>query len=120
MSKVRVLIRPMLAAFLAVTVLALTAQQTNAADRRDFTLINNSWGVVIAYVYVGPSDDPDWGEDVLGDQVLAPGESVNIYFSRFDGNGGKCFYDIKVVGMDGEEGYLWSVNLCSTTTVTFR
>lgn len=120
MSKLRVLFRPMLAAFLAVTVLALTAQQTHAADRRDFTLINRSPSVVIMYVYVGPSDDPDWGEDVLGDQVLAPGESVDIVFSRFDGNSGKCLYDVKVVGANGEEGYVWSVNLCTTTTVTFR
>jgi hypothetical protein len=120
MSKVRMLFRPMLAAFLAVTVLALTAQQTNAADRRDFTLINASPSVTIYHVYVSASDDNDWGDDILDVDVVFPGDSVDVYFSRFDGEAGKCLYDIKVVGDSGEEGFLWAVNLCTTTTVTFR
>jgi hypothetical protein len=120
MSKVRVLFRPMLAAFLAVTVLAFTAQQSSAADRRDFTLINASSSVTIYHVYVSASDDNDWGDDILDVDVVFPGDSVDVVFSRFDGEAGNCLYDIKVVGDSGEEGFLWAVDLCSTTTVTFR
>jgi hypothetical protein len=109
----------MLAALLAVTVLALTAQQTYAADRRDFTLVNGSDSVIISHVYVSASDVDDWGDDILGVDILLPGDSVDIVFSRFDGEAGKCFYDIKVLGPDGEEGFLWDVNLCEITTVTF-
>ncbi len=86
------------------------------ADPRDFTLVNES-SVTIVYAYVSSSDVSDWEEDVLGDDVLPPGQRVNITFSGF--TPGNCSYDIKVVGRGGETGYLWAVDLCSTATVTF-
>jgi hypothetical protein len=52
--------------------------------------------------------------------VLLSGDSVNIVFSRSSGQSIQCSYDIKVIGSDGREGYLWAVDLCSTSTVTFR
>jgi hypothetical protein len=87
------------------------------ADPRDFTLINGSDGVVITHVYVAPSSSNDWGDDILGQDVLNPGESVLIYFQRFDG--ATCFYDIRVTGKNDEQGELYQVDLCSTDTVTF-
>jgi hypothetical protein len=84
------------------------------ADSRDFTLWNRS-DQYIWYVYVSPSEKTSWGDDVMGSDVLAPDSSVFIYFT---GNGG-CTYDIKVVGGTGDEGYLYNVDLCATSTVTF-
>ncbi len=95
----------------------MNAPQRALADQRDFTLVNDS-GRVITHVYVSPSKDREWGDDILGRDVLQPGESVFIYFSRYDA--GSCFYDIRVVGSNGaEEGILTGVNLCTTDTVTF-
>jgi hypothetical protein len=101
-----------------VTLLAFSARDTHA-DPRNFTLVNGS-DITITHVYVSPSDARDWGDDILGVDVLLPGESVDILFSRFDGEAGNCFYDIMVMGKDGEEGYLYGVDLCNTLTVTFR
>ncbi|MFN8559924.1 MAG: hypothetical protein U0531_22085 [Dehalococcoidia bacterium] len=106
-------------ALLAVTLTLLLGSDSARADRRDFTLVNRS-GVTIFEVYVGPSHEPDWGDDILGSDVIIPGESLDVYFSRYDGNTGSCLYDIRVVGADGSEGVLYEVNLCTTTTVTFR
>ncbi len=89
------------------------------ADQRDFVLINGSQRVIME-VYVGPSDSEDWGDDILGRDVLTPGASVTIVFSRFDGDAGKCAYDIRVVAQDGGEGRMMGVNLCTTSTVTFN
>lgn len=100
-----------------VTLVALAAPETRA-DPRNFTLINGS-SITITHVYVSASDARDWGDDILGRDVLLPGESVDILFSRFDGEAGQCLYDIWVIGKDGEEGYLYGVDLCTTTTVTF-
>jgi hypothetical protein len=101
-----------------VTLVALAAPETHA-DPRNFTLINDS-SITISHVYVAASASNDWGDDILGRDVLLPGESVDILFSRFDGEAGVCLYDIMVMGKDGEEGYLYGVDLCNTLTVTFR
>jgi len=89
------------------------------ADERDFTLINGSESVTIVHVYVSAADVDDWQEDILGRGVLVPGDSVNVHFSKFDSDAGKCFYDIRVDGDSGERGILTKVNLCNTDTVTF-
>jgi len=54
----------------------------------------------------------------MGDDVLFADDSVDISFDSFDGS--TCVYDIKVVGLCGEEGHLYKVNLCSVSVVTFR
>jgi len=110
---------PLMAVVAALAMVAVTANVARA-DQRDFTLINAT-GTTISELYVGPSDDTeDWGEDILGVDTLAPGESVNIIFSRFDGDAGTCLYDIKIVTEEGDEGILLEVDLCNTFTVTFR
>ena len=40
-------------------------------------------------------------------------------FSPNDADAGSCLCDIRVDGADGSQGFLWAVNLCSTSTVTF-
>ena len=90
--------------------------QSAFADPRDFTLRNRS-AVDIAYVYVSPSASDDWGDDIMGTDILPSGESLDVSFDRFEG--ARCAYDIKVVGTSGEVGYLYKVDLCSVSTVTF-
>jgi hypothetical protein len=109
--------RPALVLVMLLAVVAFGTRQA-AADERNFTLINAS-GITIVHVYVSASDLADWGEDILGRDVLYPGEAVDILFSRYDGEAGICLYDIRVVGANGEEGVLYGVNLCETVTVTF-
>ena len=100
-----------------VVALALAASALPAAaDPRDFDLANNS-SIVLTHVFVSPSDEQRWGEDVLGRDVLNPTETLSIAFSGFDG--ATCQYDIKVIGQQGEEGLMYKVDLCSSTSVTF-
>jgi hypothetical protein len=100
----------------AAFVLVLVLAQGVFADPRDFELDNNS-SVDIAFVYVAPSADDDWGDDIMGTDLLPAGQSVNINFKKFDGE--TCQYDVKVVGVGGQEGYLYKVDLCSVSKVTF-
>jgi hypothetical protein len=113
--------RLLIPALLLVAIVALLTAGTKHtfADERDFTLINGSASVTIVHVYVSPSSVDNWEEDVLGQDVLLPGDSVNIHFSKFDGAAGQCSYDIRVDGNSGEQGFLWNADLCSTDTVTF-
>ncbi len=99
-------------AFALVVLLA----QSAFADLRDFTLRNRS-DVDIAYVYVSPSAQDDWGDDILGTDILYAGDSIDVTFDASDRF--TCVYDVKVVGTGGEVGYLYKVNLCNVSTVTF-
>ena len=86
------------------------------ADRRDFELLNNT-DQTIKELYVSPSKDDEWGDDILGDDVLPSGQTVTIRFDRY--SSGKCYYDIKVVTSSGDEGVLNDTNLCEISYVTF-
>ena len=86
------------------------------ADERDFTLVNST-SQVLTHVFVSPTAVDDWGDDILGRDVLGSGESVFIYFTKF--TEGACAYDVKVLADSGAEGKLFGVDLCATDTVTF-
>src|SRR5687767_10265148 len=60
-------------------VLAAGAGSMSAGDL-DFTLVNDT-GLTINEFYVSPSNNDEWGEDVLGRDVLAHGERLDITFS---------------------------------------
>lgn len=107
--------RLVLAALSAAACVLLLAQSA-FADQRDFTLRNRS-DVDIAFVYVSPSAADEWGDDILGTDILFAGDSVDVTFDPSDDF--TCVYDVKVVGTGDEVGYLYKVNLCTVTTVTF-
>jgi hypothetical protein len=115
LNRSRALLR-LFALLSAVMLLAAAFAPSVLADPRDFDLVNNT-SITIVRAYVSATDVDSWEEDVLGEDVLYPGESITVNFSGFDGD--TCLYDVKVVGEGGEEGYLYQVDLCSTTTVTF-
>jgi hypothetical protein len=88
------------------------------ADNRDFTFANRSVdGTIVAKLFVSSSDTNEWEEDTLGKDVLNPGESWAISFSKYDA--GKCLYDIKAITTTGAEAYLYKVDLCSTALITY-
>ena len=117
MTFTRRLVYPLLVLAVAMLAVAMGTRQVSA-DPRNFTFINAS-PITIIDVYVTASNTTDWGDDILGRDVLFSGEEVDILFSRFDGEAGQCLYDILVRGENGEEGYLYGVNLCETTSVTY-
>ena len=90
-----------------------TLAQARAGDQ-DFTLVNKT-GFDIHSVFVSPHGTDEWEEDVLGKDVLANGDHVDIKFSR--STKGKS-WDLKVADKDGK-GYVWeSINLLEVSKVT--
>jgi hypothetical protein len=86
------------------------------ADPRDFTLENDSLSY-ITHVYVSPSSSTDWGDDILGVDVLSPGHSVDISFDPSSGR--TCIYDILIVTEDGSQTRKDRENLCLVDTETY-
>ncbi|MDZ4319513.1 MAG: argininosuccinate lyase [Phenylobacterium sp.] len=91
----------------------LAAAPAMAGDQ-DFTL-TNATGYTIEQVYVAPSRSDDWEEDVMGADVLADGEAVDIVFDAAEG---ACSFDLKVVYDDGEEAVWSRLDLCSISSVS--
>jgi hypothetical protein len=108
-----------LGAVFALMLMLVSTSAALAADPRDFVLINNT-GQAIHNLYVSPSNQTEWGDDVLGQDILTNGENVTILFPAARFTDGDCLYDIKVVTESGAEGQLGQVNLCETHTVTFN
>ena len=82
----------------------------------DFSLINKT-GLTIEEVYVSPSDDDEWGEDVMGRDVLDNDDQVDISFSRGET---KCSWDLKVIDAD-KDAVVWeSLDLCKASEITLK
>ena len=56
-------------------------------------------------------------EVILGSQILPSGQMATVTFKNFDGS--TCLFDIKVVGQQGQEGFIYKVDLCNVTNVNF-
>lgn len=57
-----------------------TSASTQGGEQ-DFTLVNST-GVVINKLFISPHDKDDWEEDILGQDTLASGQSLDIEFHR--------------------------------------
>jgi len=104
--------RYMLAALLALTFSAGALAQ----GKQDFTLVNKT-GYDIAEVYVSPTKADEWGEDVMGRDLLEDGARVNIVFSRKEKT---CRWDLKVIYDDEEEAQWANFNLCEVSVITIH
>lgn len=99
----------------AVAMTATLGAAAYAQSRQDFQLVNKT-GYEISHVYVSASKKNDWEEDVLGDQTLEEGETLNV---RFNGAGGTCMWDIKVTYAEDDSSAYWrDINLCQVSKVT--
>jgi hypothetical protein len=93
---------------------ALAPSLTLAQGKQDFTLVNRT-GYQIDEVYVGPVNQSHWGQDVMGKDAIANGDTADI---TFNGGSNACKWDIKVVYNDGDESEFRGVNLCNVSKVT--
>ena len=71
--------------------------QVASAGRQDFTIENQS-GLAIIGLYVTPTSDYSWQEDILGGSYLRDGEAMEIEFSRYDYD---RYWDIMIEFADG-------------------
>ena len=102
--------------FCAIAVIALTSSLSAQNRKLDFTLVNKT-GLTIEQVFVSPSDDDEWGEDIMGKDVLKNNESVDITFSRKETT---CSWDLKIVDAE-EDSIEWTkLNLCTANEITLK
>jgi len=83
------------------------------ADDLVFTLVNNS-SQPLSNLYVSLPESAEWGDDILGVDVLAVGETGTVTIA---GGSDVCSYDLQFV-MENEATMEGTANLCETNTFT--
>lgn len=97
-------------------VVALTASVGLSAQgsKLDFTLLNKTT-LTVTHIYVSPTEDEEWGDDIMGEDVVENGQSVDIVFSPKARN---CMWDLKIVDEDEDEVTWTNLDLCKASHVT--
>jgi hypothetical protein len=85
------------------------------ANQLNFRIHNHS-GANIVRLYVSDSRHRNWEEDVMGRDILRPGEDTNI---NFNGPVNRCLFDIKAIFSDGNSAEKHNVNLCTISDFYF-
>ncbi|NLD14882.1 MAG: hypothetical protein GX665_07295 [Gammaproteobacteria bacterium] len=91
-----------------------TTSPAVAADR-NVKIINKTNTTMIAF-YASRSKTSDWEEDILGDDVLEPGESIRI---NIDDGTGACKFDFLGEFEDGDEVVKNGVDVCKVGEFSF-
>jgi hypothetical protein len=101
---------------LAAVVLAatmLTADRVTAQGNPAFWLINQS-SESIYYLYVTRTNQTNWGDDLLGSDVITVGERYAVRPAA-----GSCQFDLRVVYSGGESEERRNINLCDISELVF-
>jgi hypothetical protein len=99
-----------------VSLLAATAATAAAPGDQDFTVVNKT-GVEIHKLHVSPHSSDEWGEDILGKDTLADGESLDINFSRSEK---AAHWDLRIEDSEGHSVTWESLNLLEISEVTLH
>jgi hypothetical protein len=104
--------RKMIATAVAAASMMVTATLAWAGIQ-DFTIVNNT-GYTVLTLNVSPSDESNWGPDILGVDVLPSGERAEVSFDRDED---RCLWDIRVTYETGDTGDWRGINLCEVSVV---
>ena len=98
-------------------VLAFAAPAFAQEAKQDFKLINAT-GYELKALYVSPSKSDEWGDDILGQDVLSDGQAVNVHFSP---KVHTCKWDLRVTYTDDNSNAVWSdIDLCTVEKITIH
>ncbi len=86
------------------------------AGDQDF-VVENATGVDIHQLHVSPHSTNDWEEDILGQDVLLAGDSVEITFSRDED---EEMWDLQVTDSDGNAIVWENLNLLEISNATLH
>jgi hypothetical protein len=102
--------------FLCLAVVVAGSVAVLARGDQDFVLVNKT-GLIIEELYISPANDNEWGEDVLGVDVLKNGQQVTIKFSHKET---ECVWDLKIVDEEKDDVVWEDINLCKASQITLK
>jgi hypothetical protein len=99
----------------AATFAVFSAGPSEALDRR-VKVINNSSSIMTKF-QASNKASKSWEEDILGDDVLKPGQSVMVNIN--DGTG-YCVFDLRATFKGGATVVRRNINICQVASWTIN
>lgn len=100
---------------LAALALAGTALPAAAATHQ-LVIVNNS-SVPVYYIYTGPSDSDDWGDDILSDtDILQPGLKATVTVNTVSDD--QCLFDFRLDNETETVNEIRELDICKIGTYT--
>lgn len=109
--------RTLLFASLAAAAVVCSTPAFAEDAKQDFKLVNRT-GYELKALYVSPSKADEWQDDILGQDVLEDGKTVNVHFNP---KAQTCKWDLKVVYTEDDSSAVWqNINLCEVDKITIH
>lgn len=105
-----------LTAIVAAGLMLSVSSAANADDEDRRVRIVNKTSVALMEFYASSIASKTWEEDILGKDVLVPGDGVVI---NIDDGSNACRYDFKAVFLDGDEVTDEDVDVCEVGEYEF-
>ncbi|WP_414472976.1 hypothetical protein [Microvirga sp. M2] len=93
---------------------ALASTAASAANRK--VDIINETGLTMSEFYASSTGTEDWEEDILGADIMEPGDTFEI---DIDDGSGACHFDFKAVFTNGSSHVRRNVNVCKISSFTY-
>jgi hypothetical protein len=87
------------------------------AGKGNFSVQNSNGRASIVRLFVSSAAHPDWDNDILGSEILQPGESSTVRFG--DRSNNRCLYDFRAEFSDGFVSERFRVDVCNNGGITF-
>jgi hypothetical protein len=110
------IMKSMALSLLAVGGIAVMYAPAARAGDQDFTLRNKT-GVEIHALHISPHSTDEWGEDILGQDTLAVGASLEIKFGRKEK---AAKWDLRIEDEKGNSLTWENLNLLEISEVTLH
>ena len=91
---------------------------TQAQTELDFKLVNNT-GVDFYAVYLTETTTKNWGKDILPEDIVKNGDTVDIKFKYVDDET-LCTWDLRLTYDRSEQEYIYinEIDLCEVSILT--
>jgi len=91
---------------------------TQAQTVLDFKLVNNT-GEDFYAVYLTETTTTNWGEDILPEDIVEDGATIDITFKYVDDET-LCIWDLRLTHDESEEDYIYinEIDLCDVSVLT--
>lgn len=80
-------------------------------------IVNGLEGMQITEIYLSRASTSDWEEDILGDEILEPGESVTVEFHPAEN---ECEWDMLAKDEAGTQVEWHGLDLCGVGRITLQ
>lgn len=99
----------------AASALFLALAASSASAEEETLMVNNKTGYTISEIYIAPASSDNWEEDLMGDDQLETGNTVNIDFSKSEDS---CKWDMRAVYDDKTTAVWRNIDLCKISKIS--